>query len=208
MFHFGRAVQPWASAWFSLGLCSAKAVPLDVSVGLPDEGSLRCMWVGMRASPQLTTYSAACCPGARFHLREVSRKLKLARLSNESRNNTYFSFLFGDLAYPFWTMGFPGSSDGKASACNVEDPSSVPGLGRSPGKGNGKPLQYSCLENSMDGGAWWATVHGVAKSQTRLSNFTATSWTMLTTVPEEQPSCHMLQRRILRPRVARSCASQ
>ena len=48
---------------------------------------------------------------------------------------------------------FPGGSDGKASACNVGDPGSIPELGRSPGKGNGKPLQYSCLENSMDGGA-------------------------------------------------------
>ena len=49
-----------------------------------------------------------------------------------------------------------------------------PGLGRSPGEGNGNPLQYSCLENPMDGGAWWATVHGVAKSWTRLSDFTFT----------------------------------
>ena len=69
-------------------------------------------------------------------------------------------------------MGFPGGSDGKASVCNVGDPGSIPGSGTSPGEGNGNPLQYSCLENSMYGGAWWATVHGVAKSQTRLSNFT------------------------------------
>ena len=69
-------------------------------------------------------------------------------------------------------MGLPGGSDGKASACNVGDPGSIPGSGRSPGGGNGNPLQYSCLENSMDGGAWWATVHGVAKSWTRLSDFT------------------------------------
>ena len=62
--------------------------------------------------------------------------------------------------------GFPGGSDGKASACSVGDLGSIPGLGRSPGEGNGNPLQYSCLENSMDGGAWWATVHGVAKSWT------------------------------------------
>ena len=62
--------------------------------------------------------------------------------------------------------GFPGGSDGKASACSVGDLGSIPGLGRSPGEGNGNPLQYSCLENSMDGGAWWATVHGVAKSRT------------------------------------------
>ena len=51
-------------------------------------------------------------------------------------------------------QGFPGSSDGKVSACNAEDPGSIPGLGRPPGKGNGNPLQYSCLENAMDGGAW------------------------------------------------------
>ena len=64
------------------------------------------------------------------------------------------------------TRGFPGGSDGKASAYNAGEPGSIPGSGRSPGEGNGNPLQYSCLENSMDGGAWWATVHGVAKSWT------------------------------------------
>ena len=62
--------------------------------------------------------------------------------------------------------GFPGGSDGKESACNVGDQSSIPGSGRSPGEGNGNPLQYSCLENPMDGGAWWATVLGVTKSRT------------------------------------------
>ena len=69
--------------------------------------------------------------------------------------------------------GFLGGSDSKASACDAEDPGSIPGSGRSPGEGNGNPLQYSCLENPMDEGAWWATVHGVAKSQTRLSDFTS-----------------------------------
>ena len=67
---------------------------------------------------------------------------------------------------------FPGGSDGKASARNAGDPGSIPGLGRSPGEGNGNPHQYSCLENSMDGGAWWATVHGVTKSWTRPSDVT------------------------------------
>ena len=62
-------------------------------------------------------------------------------------------------------------ADSKASAHNAGDLGSIPGLGRSPGEGNGNPLQCSCLENSMDGGAWWATVHGVAKSRTRLSDF-------------------------------------
>ena len=67
---------------------------------------------------------------------------------------------------------FLGGSDGKASASNAGDPGSIPGLGRSPGEGNGDPLQYSCLENPMDGGAWYPTIHGVEKSRTRLSDFT------------------------------------
>ena len=58
------------------------------------------------------------------------------------------------------------------SACNAGDPGSIPGLGRSPGEGYGNPLQYSCLENSMDRGALYATAHGVAKSRTGLSDFT------------------------------------
>ena len=65
--------------------------------------------------------------------------------------------------------GFPSGSDGKESACKVGDPGSIPGLGRSLGEGNGNPLYYSCLENSMNRGAWRATVHGVTKSQTRLT---------------------------------------
>ena len=68
-----------------------------------------------------------------------------------------------------WTptyQGFPGGSEVKASARNAGDLGSIPGLGKSPGEGNGNPLQYSCLENPMDGGAWQATVHGVAKSWT------------------------------------------
>ena len=76
------------------------------------------------------------------------------------------SFVCGPL------LGFPGGSDGKASACRPGDLGSVSGLGRSPRGGNGNPLQYSCLENPMDREAWSTTVHGIAKSQTRLSDFT------------------------------------
>ena len=67
------------------------------------------------------------------------------------------------------TQSFPHGLDGKESASNAGDLASVPGWGRSPGEGNGDPLQDSCLENSMDRGAWWATVQGGAKSQAQLS---------------------------------------
>ena len=77
------------------------------------------------------------------------------------------------------SVGFPGGSDGKESACSVGDPGSIPGSGRSPGEGNGNPLQYSCLENPTDRRAWWATVHEVLKSQTRLSDFTYFHFTNL-----------------------------
>ena len=70
--------------------------------------------------------------------------------------------------------GFPGGAEIKTSACNVGDLGPIPGLGRSPGEGNGHPLQYSCLENPMDGGTWWATVHG-----SQLSNFTYLIWVLL-----------------------------
>ena len=63
-------------------------------------------------------------------------------------------------------MGFPDGSDGKESACNAEDPDSIPGSERYPGEGNGNPFQYSCLEDSMNRGAWQATVHGVTESDT------------------------------------------
>ena len=65
----------------------------------------------------------------------------------------------------------PTSSNSKESACNRGDPGSIAGSERSPGEGIGNPLQYSCLENPMDRGAWQATVHGVSKSWTRLSDF-------------------------------------
>ena len=71
-------------------------------------------------------------------------------------------------------LGFPGGSDGKASADNAGDAGSIPGSGKPPGEGNGNPLQYSCPGNPTDRGAWWAIVHGVAKSRTRLSDFTFT----------------------------------
>ena len=63
-----------------------------------------------------------------------------------------------------------GGSEGKEFACSAGNPGLIPGLGRSPGEGNGNPLQYSCLENPMDRGAWWVIVYGVTKSRTLLSD--------------------------------------
>ena len=70
----------------------------------------------------------------------------------------------------FYFRGFPGGSDGRESAYSARDPESIPESERSPEEGNGNPLQYSCLENSMDRVAWRPTVHGVTKSRTRLSD--------------------------------------
>ena len=71
-------------------------------------------------------------------------------------------------------LGFPGALDGKESACNAGDPGSIPGLGRSPGERNSNPLQYSCLGNPMNRGAWQATVHGATKNQTWLRDWAHT----------------------------------
>ena len=68
------------------------------------------------------------------------------------------------MSHIYTALEFPGGSNGKESACNAGDLGSVPGLGRSPREGNGYPLHYSCLENPMYSGVWWATVHGVTKS--------------------------------------------
>ena len=78
------------------------------------------------------------------------------------------SDLFAKNFYHDW--GFPEGSDSKESACNAGDSGSIPGLGRSPEEENSNPLQYSCLENPMDRGAWWATVRGITKSWMRLND--------------------------------------
>ena len=87
----------------------------------------------------------------------------------------------------------PGGSDGKASACNVGDSGSIPRWGRSPGEGNGNPVQYACLENPMDGGAWRATVHGVTKSRTRLSDFASAFFHFHCHLLAEYVNCRFFQ---------------
>ena len=95
------------------------------------------------------------------------QKDKIERKIKSGKNNKEMPFVFMDehgfLCWPACNTCFLCSSNGKESACNVEDLGLIPGSGRSPGEGNGNPLQYSCLENPMDRGAWWATVHGVTE---------------------------------------------
>ena len=93
-------------------------------------------------------------------------------INNKANANVMFALLKCGLWRFFFSGGSPGGSEVKASACNAGDVGSIPGSGRSPEEGNGNPLQYSCLENPKDRGAWWAAVHGVAKSWTWLSDFT------------------------------------
>ena len=102
-----------------------------------------------------------------FPLNQKLSSLQICR--KEGCDGDSFSYLreLGPQHEPMW--GFPSGSDGKESACNARDLGLIPGWGRSPEEGNGNPLQYSCLENPMDRGAWWAAVHGVTKSWTRLS---------------------------------------
>ena len=82
----------------------------------------------------------------------------------------YPQFLIDSLVGQYSFKRIPGGSVGKESACSARDPGSIPRLGRSPGEANGNLLQYPCLENLMDRGAWWAAVHGVTESWARLSN--------------------------------------
>ena len=98
------------------------------------------------------------CGGARSHFKHSSHNSK-----RKKRGITVSSFFF-------WRGGLPWWLSGKESACQPGDMGSIRGSGRPPGGGHGNPLQYSCLENPKDREAWWATVHRVAKSQTRLNN--------------------------------------
>ena len=88
-----------------------------------------------------------------------------------SIEGTYLNIVKAIYEKPTANIILNGGSDGKVSVYNAGDPGLSPGLGRSSGEGNGNPLQYSCLDNPMDGGALQATVHGVTKSRTRLSDF-------------------------------------
>ena len=99
----------------------------------------------------------------------VNKRVQNAVLGSNLKNNRMISVHFQGKPFNITAIqvyDFPGGSDGKASAYNVGDLGSIPGLGRSPGEGNGNPLQCSCLENPRDGGAWWVVVYGVTDLDT------------------------------------------
>ena len=108
-------------------------------------------------------FSYRLCP---LYLMSSEKKKRRRRIPSIIPHVTFAAF---SIPYRAW-WGFPGGSVGKESACNAGYPGLIPGLGKSPGERNGNPFQYFCLENPMDRGAWWATVHVVAKSQTQLSD--------------------------------------
>ena len=138
-------------------------------------------------SPEAKSLSVQATHDNSTHLWFIERWASGAALVKRSREQFYKTILTSDITYKFvglqdhvqvqhnnrlglTELELPWCSEGKESVSNAGDSSSVPGLGRSPGEGNGNLLQYSCLENPMDRGAWQATVHGVAKSWTQLSN--------------------------------------
>ena len=124
---------------------------------------------------QLLSSSHGSCFQAPYWMEEHQWKVWKPRFSIFSALNSYVGNPWASqelsfLIYKMEELGSPGGSNGKESACNPGDLGSIAGSGRPPGEGNGYPLQLSCLENSVGRAAWWATVHGVTKSQTRLSS--------------------------------------
>ena len=116
-----------------------------------------------------------CCPHLDWKMEaEKETEKKVVRIFQRNRTDRIWRYRERDLFVSkcklfilYWgianSLGFLGGSDSKESASSAGDPGLIPGLGRSCGEGNGYLLQYSCLENSMDRGAWWATVHGIAR---------------------------------------------
>ena len=139
-----------------------------------------CVWLESAATRR-TCFASSRLQSKSQYLRECHPREpspKKTKRKNWFRKFFFFLVLFG-VPHPeimflsylgFLSSPIPGGSDGKESACNSRNLGSISGLGRFPGEGKGYPLQCSCLENPMDRGAWWVTVHGVTKSWTQLSD--------------------------------------
>ena len=118
-------------------------------------------WIAM------LSFRGSCWPRDRTHVSHVSLigRQVLYHEHHLGSPNSYITYLISNVF-----LGFSSGPDGKESSCNARDPGSIPESGRSPGEGNGYPLQYSCSEYPMDRVPWWATVHRITKSRTRLSD--------------------------------------
>ena len=147
---------------------------------------LKCKHVqSLQSCPTLCDAMDGSPPGSSIHGILQARILEYvssfsSRGSSQSRVQTHLSYLL-HCRWVCYQVDFPGGSDDKVSAYKAGDQGSIPRSGKSFGEGNGNPLQYSCLENPMDGGAWQAIVHGVSKSRTGLSDFTFTFFSFFTT---------------------------
>ena len=136
---------PFQSKWFNLSATQVYTASTDA-----EEAEFKGFYEDLQHCLELIP--KRWCP---FHHRGLECKSRKSRVTLNNRQ--------------VWLWrGFPGGSDSEDSACNIGDLGLIPGSGRSPGEGDRYPLQYSCLKNSMDRGAWQATVHGVAKSWTQL----------------------------------------
>ena len=139
-----------------------------VCMGLSTDGLVP-MWGGRGMDPEI--FSRVWLLISLYHSSQViDNQRQLKHKYRCSQNFLFKVKVLGHLPSTLHSLGFPGDSGGKESARNAGDPDSTPRLGRSPGEGNGNSLQYSCLENSTDRGAWWATIHGIPKSLTQLSD--------------------------------------
>ena len=130
-------------------------------------GELR-SWIQLAIEPYECDWH--CLPGFWLQCLEGLNLLKRTEGTLDEPGEP-FSYVLCQIG-PLCQFGFPGGSEGKESAYSAGDPGSISWKGRSPGEGDGNPLQYSCLENSMDRGVWQATIHGVTKKWTWLSNIT------------------------------------
>ena len=162
--HLIWSVNKWAGVMLPDSLQyvqMVKHLPSEKQLGSPGSWSTSLHW----NSRAVTLYSHFVC--SRFVCSGTDIQVVMA---NEGASQSLILLIHTTflLQQVYFQLGFPGGSEVKESARNAGDLGSIPRLGRSPGEGNGNALQYSCLENPMDGGAWWATVHGVPNTTERL----------------------------------------
>ena len=152
----------------ALGLCCRGGFsPAAVSRGSPPGAArgLPAAVLGSRARPRWLWHTRIAAESSqtrgRIHVPCTGGRILNCWMTTEAPVSVFYLECLKTYFQTF--LGFPGGSESKESTCNAQDPGSIPGPGRSPGRGHGDPLQYSCLENPMDGGAWRATVHGGCK---------------------------------------------